>query len=356
MWICKHCEMQNEDWENECYLCGKPQKEPDPVVIHEEKKTVPSDSIVHDPAYTEVQPEPHDPIADFEFHIDADAEYENYDPYEENEDLHFEDVAPDYQDVTQDDTDNKDKQPDYSSFVEMLSAVHEQEKTVTQDTAPAQEQPAKNETAAEASVKKQADQKASSANGYFYNPFEYTDGEEVRSSDWTRRNSSAEQPSSAQKSSFTKTDADVQTEKKEPEKPPVSDFTAKSVADLNQFLSRIQQQPSDNITEEIRRKQEERRSREAEAQPEADAQQTKAQKRAGQKQRIAQRRQESVTMFSKVMTRIALAVLAVFLLVGAVFIVVGVAKGYAENIPYVIDEAFYLFELQVREVLEAMQF
>ncbi len=285
--------MQNEDWENECYLCGKPQKEPDPVVIHEEKKTVPSDSIVHDPAYTEVQPEPHDPIADFEFHIDADAEYENYDPYEGNEDLHFEDVAPDYQDVTQDDTVGNDEQPDYFRFTQVFNTVHEQTQTMDADAPSVQKPPA------------------------------YTDG---------------------------------QNENKEPEKPPVSDFTAKSVADLNQFLSRIQQQPSDNITEEIRRKQEERRSREAEAQPEADAQQTKAQKRAGQKQRIAQRRQDSVTMFSKVMTRIALAVLAVFLLVGAVFIVVGVAKGYAENIPYVIDEAFYLFELQVREVLEAMQF
>ncbi|MBR3955928.1 MAG: hypothetical protein IKJ63_10700 [Clostridia bacterium] len=320
MWLCKYCGMQNEDWENECFVCGKPQKEPDPVVVKEEKKTPPAVREAGEPA--PAQPALSAFAAAFEKAVPVNEEYEPIAQEAEADYADFEEIASDYAAFV-------DAAPDYSEYTEAVSVSQPQEEpdaSLYDDSY----------------IEAEADMKIFNSNRENIFP-------------------AAEPAPPVQHSPFVVADAAVAPVYSAPPETPKTTFSAEPKKttdfDLQQFLSQIKQGESDNITEEIRKKQEDRKNQHPAAAPQnPPCVQTDVPPRALKKQKKAEQRRESVAMFSKVTVKISRIILAVFLLIAAAFLAVCVLRGHGENIPYVIDEIFYAFELQLRGFLESMQF
>jgi len=331
LWICKYCEMQNEDWENECYLCGKPQKEPEPVVIKEEPVVTTIERISSDPSYKDVQPAFEDFAAAFELSV---SENEEYEPIEE-------DVPTDYSDFeevgsveeTEDETYLEplyDAEPMTEGADEDIKIfVPEQEKTVVYEpTAPLQ--PVSIPAAPIQPV-------------VIPIPDEKPVAPPVQRSPFVFENP-AVPPVHPTPPASPKVSATDETKK-------TTDFN------LQQFLSQIKQIESDNITEEIRRKQEERKNQQP-ASPIQDtpSAQNDVNPRVLKKQKKAAQRQESVAIFCKGMKKITMAIIVIFLLITAAFVAVCLWNRNGENLYYVIDEILYSFELQLRDFLYSIQY
>ncbi len=362
MWICKHCEMQNEDWENECYLCGKPQKEPEPVVIQEEKKETAAERIAADPAYRDVQPAVEDFAAAFSFSVDENEEYEPIAQEIEPDDSDFEDFTPDYTDfgtVSPDYTELAGTVADYSDFTEAVFVEQPQEDPVYDAVVP--------DTADDDMKIFTVDR-----NMQAFIPDSVVPAQDDVSGSHSQTVREAPVAQSPQENSASAQEpllwfedalrAPIQQNAPPASEPPRSSVPAEPKKatdfDLHQFLAQIKQIESDSITEEIRRKQAERKNQDTPAQTAdaTDPARTKARKRAEKKELNARRHHEAVAMFSKTMRKISLLILTVFMLLTLAFLAVGVWRGNAENIPIIMDEIFYGFELQVRGFLESIQF
>ncbi len=349
MWICKYCEMQNNDWETECFLCGKPLKEPEPVAEKEEKKKTPPTNVADNPAYREVQPDEHEPLGGFEFHIDSDEIYEEYDPFEVSiEAEEFENVTDEQEIEREEPADEvtEPQQPDYSRFATALGAVFSTELTE------------KEKQVREQSPQSQEDKKKEPS--YLARMFEYTEGEAPKTAD-TTQNAEATKVADATSRFYSGRSTPAQQNAAAEAEGPAQPFVYGAVTDtsapkpkevrLEDLLEIIQNKDSDSITEEIRRKQEKQKKQ----QPADDVPQKKAQKRAVKKENLARQRQETVAMVSKMMVVASRVVVVVFSLLTLLYIGMSAWSGYADNAPYMLDEIFYMFELQLREVLESMK-
>lgn len=336
MWICKHCEMQNEDWEQECYLCGKPQKDPEPVVkTKEEPAERLVEDVASDPSYREVQPAYEDFAAAFVFNVPENEEYEPIAQEVEPDEADFEEVGT---------LEKRDE-----AYLEPLFSVADEE---TDDDIkifiPEDEKTKIFEPDVSEPLQPNPPVMPIPSEPLWYESALYSSSAQSAP---VPPQTTPEQPQSApeqaqstpeQQSPYRSPDV-VQAQP-----PKTSEF------DLTQFLSQIRKKPSEHITDEIRRKQEERKNQQPDNPPPEE--QPALSSRALKKQQKAEEHLDTVTRFSKGLNKIAGIFVVLFLVLTAVFAVACIAEGNADSIPDVIDEIFYAFELHFRDMLYAIRY
>lgn len=412
MWICKYCEMQNDDWESECYLCGKPQKEPEPVVAEEKPKPIVSEEKAK-PVVTEEKPnfvvveEKAKPVVAEEKSVErangqivGEPSYKNVQPsvakfasFFESAVIENEEYIPAQQEVEPDESDFEtvsdveDEKPNiwleylYNSLSipETITTEEEDDDADMKIFAPGQDDSVRFDSVFSADASQQAPENPIAENDSYLpeaesckqpvvsiDPVSIAIPEEMPSGPTDVSVSPASVFVPAEFSEYKPNEPLVsqhtnnfyRTEQEDSrvssDLPPAQDFSRREKTtdfDLNQFISQIRQSTSERITDEIRKKQEERRNQPPVMPPVQQPDASDASPRAMKKQQKAEKRRLAVALLCSALKKITAVIMLIYLGMAALFLTVSLLDGNGADLHDMIDEMFYAFEMQLRDFL-----